>query len=43
MSFHAGWNGKKRALEIDNKDEGTGGESGIVLSLEQIGADVYDM
>lgn len=43
MPIHAERKGKKRAVEIDNRDEGTGGPSGIVLSLEQVITGSYDV
>ena len=38
MPTHAGW--KKRAMDINNRDEGIGGVSGIVLSLDNGGSDL---
>ncbi|KAF8809290.1 acid protease [Phlegmacium glaucopus] len=43
MPIHAGGKGKERAAEIDSRDEGAGGTSGIVLSLEQVGTGVSDV
>ena len=40
MPSHAGWKGKTRAVDVYNKDEGIGGASGIVLSLDNGGSDV---
>ena len=40
MPTHVGWKGKKRAVDIYDRDEGIGGESGIVLSLDNSGSDV---
>lgn len=52
MSFQAhnntttamGWKGKERAtyVELDDRDEGAGGEDGVVLSLSLVGTGVYD-
>lgn len=44
MPIHARWKGKKRAMQINDRDsdEGAGGESGIVLSLEQVNTAAYD-
>jgi hypothetical protein len=39
MPTHAGWKGKTRAMDISNRDEGIGGVSGIVLSLDNGGSD----
>lgn len=38
------WKGKERAIdvELDGRDEGTGGEGGVVLSLALVGNGVYD-
>lgn len=38
------WKGKERAIEVDldARDEGTGGEDGVVLSLTLVGNGVYD-
>jgi hypothetical protein len=43
MSTLAGWKGKKRAVDINSRDEGIGGVSGIVLSLEEIGTGGSDV
>ncbi|KAF8811028.1 acid protease [Phlegmacium glaucopus] len=43
IPIHAGGKGKERAAEIDGRDEGTGGTSGIVLSLEQVATGVSDV
>jgi hypothetical protein len=40
MPTHAGWKGKKLAVDINNRDEGIGGASGIVLFLDNGGSDV---
>lgn len=38
------WKGKGRAVNVDwdGRDEGTGGEDGVVLSLSLVGNGVYD-
>lgn len=43
MPIHARWKGKKRAMQTNDRDDGTGGESGIVLSLEQVNTGAYDV
>jgi len=43
MPIHAGGKGKKRAVEIGDRDEGTGGASGIVLSLEEVVTGGYEV
>jgi len=35
------WKGKERAVEV--RDEGTGGQDGIVLPLDLVGSGVYDV
>lgn len=44
MSVQQRWKGKERAIEVelDERDEGYGGESGAVLSLTLVGTGVYD-
>ncbi|KAF8805892.1 acid protease [Phlegmacium glaucopus] len=38
------WKGKERAMyvELDGRDEGAGGEDGVVLSLTLVGSGLYD-
>jgi len=38
------WKGKERAVYVglDGRDEGAGGEDGVVLSLTLVGTGVYD-
>jgi hypothetical protein len=42
--LHQQWKGKERAIDVDldGRDEGTGGEGGVVLSLALVGNGVYD-
>lgn len=43
--IHSRWKGKERAVhfELDVRDEGTGGDGGIVLPLELISTGLYDV
>ncbi|KAF8815614.1 acid protease, partial [Phlegmacium glaucopus] len=45
MPIRRRWQGEQRAVgfELDVRDEGTGGEGGIVLPLEMVGTGVYDV
>lgn len=43
MPKNAVWKGNGRSVDVENRDEGTGGTSGIALSLKQVetgGSDV---
>ena len=41
MPISPKWKGKERVLQV--RDEGSGGQEGIVLPLDLVGSGVYDV